>query len=48
MADRFNTEVFKAIKTVKLDTEKQMINVTLFNSVESMDQDKKKLRLQEN
>ncbi|HAP8781270.1 TPA: hypothetical protein IV281_002299, partial [Enterococcus faecium] len=41
MADRFNTEVFKAIKTVKLDTEKQMINVTLFNSVESMDQDKK-------
>ena len=47
MADRFNTEVFKAIKTVKLDTEKQRINVTLFNAVESMDQDKK-LRLQEN
>ncbi|HAP7459819.1 TPA: hypothetical protein IVO89_002904, partial [Enterococcus faecium] len=41
MADRFNTEVFKAIKTVKLDTEKQRINVTLFNAVESMDQDKK-------
>ncbi|HHA5789735.1 TPA: hypothetical protein ACOBID_001776 [Enterococcus faecium] len=41
MADRFNTEVFKAIKTVKLDTEKQVINVTLYNSVEAMNQDKK-------
>lgn len=41
MTDRFNTEIFKAIKTVNMDTENQVINVTLFNSVESMDQDKK-------
>lgn len=41
MADRFNTEIFKAVKTVNLDTEKQVINVILFDSVESMDQEKK-------
>ncbi|HAQ1518026.1 TPA: hypothetical protein IXF72_000113 [Enterococcus faecium] len=41
MTDQFNTEVFKAIKSVKLDTERQVINVTLLNSVESMEQNKK-------